>query len=113
MTGSAFSLSALFASEAFEVTAGEPVVGALHGPTRHYYCPHCMSWMFTRPEDAEAFVNVRATLFDDPAGLEPFMETMTSEKLAWVSTPARESFEGFPGPNDFGRLMQAYAAREA
>lgn len=111
MTASAFSLSALFATEAFELTAGEPVIGALHGATRHFYCPHCMSWMFTRPDGAEGFVAVRSTLFDDPAGLEPFMETMTSEKLPWAVTPAVEGFEGFPQPADYGRLMGAYAAR--
>ncbi|MFN3573770.1 MAG: GFA family protein [Phenylobacterium sp.] len=111
MTASAFSLSALFAAEDFEVTAGEPVIGGLHGATRHFFCPHCMSWMFTRPEGAEGFVNVRSTLFDDPSGLEPFMETMTAEKLPWASTPAVEGFAGFPQPADFGRLMAAYASR--
>lgn len=111
MTSSAFSLSVLAASSGFEVTEGEPVIGALHGDNRHLYCPYCMSWIFTRPHGAEAFVNVRATLFDDPGELaEPFMETMTSEKLSWVTTPAVESFEGFPGPQDFGRVMAAYAA---
>jgi len=111
MTASAFSLSALFAAEAFEMTAGEPVIGGLHGATRHFFCPHCKSWMFTRPEGADGFVNVRSTLFDDPSGLEPFMETMRAEKLPWASTPAVEGFEGFPQPADFGRLMGAYAAR--
>jgi hypothetical protein len=72
-----------------------------------------MSWMFTRPEGADGFVNVRSTLFDDPSGLEPFMETMTAEKLPWVSTPAVEGCAGFPQPADFGRLMGAYAARTA
>jgi len=112
MTGSAFSLSALTPSAGFTVTQGEPVIGGLHGPTRHYFCPHCMSWMFTRPEDGDAFVNVRATLLDEPGDLTaPFMETMTSEKLAWVSTPAAESFVGFPTLEDYGRLLKAYAAR--
>jgi hypothetical protein len=112
MTGGAFSLSVLTPSAGFTVTQGEPVIGGLHGATRHYYCPHCMSWMFTRPEDGDAFVNVRATLLDDPGELaEPFMETMTAEKLAWVMTPAAESFAGFPTMEDYGRLLQAYAAR--
>jgi hypothetical protein len=96
MTGSAFSLSALFAAGDFEVT---------DGATRHFFCPHCMSWMFTRPEGAD--------LFDDPSGLEPYMETMTAERLPWVSTPAVEGFEGFPQPAEYGRLMGAYAARAA
>jgi hypothetical protein len=65
MTGSAFSLSAAFPSNAFSVTKGEPVIGGLHGSPRHYFCPHCMSWLFTRPDGFD-FVNVRATMLDDP-----------------------------------------------
>ncbi|WP_296565752.1 GFA family protein [Phenylobacterium sp.] len=112
MTGSAFSLSALFAGNDFEVTAGEPVIGGLHGALRHYFCPHCMSWMFTRPDSADAFVNVRAPLFDDPEGLEPFMEAMTAARLSWVSPLAAEQFEGFPKPADYQRLMAAYSSRQ-
>lgn len=111
MTASAFSLSALVLADSFEVTAGEPVIGGLHGPTRHFFCPHCMSWLFTRPEDAPGFVNVRTPMFDDPSGLEPYMETMTAEKMPWATTPAVRSFEGFPAPGDFGPMMQAYAER--
>ena len=112
MTASAFAVSVLVGADGFAVTEGEPAIGGLHGANRHYFCPHCMSWMFTGPEGADAFVNVRATLLDEPGDLAtPFMETMTAEKLPWVTTPAVESFEGFPGPQDFGRLMAAYAAR--
>ena len=49
MSASAFSLSAVIPSVAFLVTQEEPVIGGLHGPTRHFSCPYCMSWMFTRP----------------------------------------------------------------
>ncbi len=111
MTGSAFSLSVGFAEDGFEVTRGEPVIGGLHGATRHYFCPRCMSWMFTRPQGVEGFVNVRTTLLDNSEGLEPFVETMTREKLAWALTPAAERFEGMPAMADFGRLLRAYAER--
>jgi hypothetical protein len=113
MTSSAFSLSALFAADAFEVTAGEPVIGGLHGEdVRHYFCPHCMSWMFTRPEAIPQFVNVRSTLFDGVEGLEPYAETYTSEKLPWVTTPAVVSFERFPEEEGaWMELMGGYAGR--
>ena len=111
MTASAFSLSALVPAAALEIVEGEPVIGGLHGATRHYFCPHCLSWIYTRPEGVDAFVNVRTPMLDDPSGLEPFMETMTAEKMPWATTPASESFPGFPAPEDFGRLMQAYASR--
>ena len=110
MTGSAFSLSAAYPSVAFEVTAGEPVVGGLRGEVKHYFCPHCMSWMFTRPPQADWIVNVRATLLDDATGFTPFMETFTSEKLAWATTPAEHSFAEFPELSDYQRLIEGYAA---
>jgi hypothetical protein len=65
MTASAFSLSTLYSSHGFKVTLGEPIIGGLHGATRHYFCAHCMSWLFTRPEGMDEFVNVRATMMED------------------------------------------------
>lgn len=111
MTASAFSLSVLVPSAGFTVTQGEPVIGGLHGSPKHFHCPHCMSWMFTRPDDAPHLVNVRATLLDDPSWFSPFMETCTKDKLAWVSLPAAYSFEVFPGMADYPPMLQAYAAR--
>lgn len=113
MTASAFSLSAAFASDAFAVTQGEPVIGGLHGASRHYFCPHCMSWMFTRPEGMDWMVNVRSPLFDHAAWSTPFIETFTSEKLPWATTPARHGYLTFPRPDEFGDLMKAFAAQHA
>lgn len=109
MTASAFSLSALYPAEAFEVTAGEVVIGGLRGPTRHYFCPNCMSWLFTRPEGMEQFVNVRSTMLDDPRSLAPFIESYISEKLDWAETSAVHSFERFPAREEFAPLLEAYA----
>lgn len=109
MSASAFSLSALFTADAFTVTQGSPVIGGLHGADRHYCCPHCMSWLFTRAHGIDGFVNVRATMLDSAADFAPFMETWTCEKLPWALTPAVESFAQLPAPEDFPRLMQAYA----
>src|SRR5262249_52736775 len=111
MTGSAFSLSAAIPSDAFSVTQGEPVIGGLHGPIRHYCCPYCMSWLFTRPEGFDWFVNVRATMFDDPDWSTPFIETCTDEKLPWVTTPAVRSFAVFPTIEEYGELTAQYAQR--
>ena len=111
MSASAFSLSAAIPSEGFEVTQGEPVIGGLHGPTRHYFCPHCMSWMFTRAEGMDWFVNLRPTMLDDARGFTPFIETMTSEKLPWATTPAVHSFEKFPAFEDYERLTAEFAAQ--
>ena len=72
-----------------------------------------MSWLFTRPHGIDEFVNVRATLLDNARDYVPFMETWTSEKLPWAATPALESFAQLPEPQDFPRLMQAYATFSA
>ena len=113
MTASAFSLSVAIPTQGFEVIAGEPVIGGLHGPdAHHYFCPHCMSWMFTRPEGMDWFVNVRSTLVDDARWTRPFVETFTSEKLEWVTTPATHSYPGFPPMADFETLIPEYASKQ-
>lgn len=108
MTGSAFSLSAAIRSQGFAITEGEPVIGGLHGTTRHFFCPRCMSWIFTRPEGFD-FVNLRATMLDDPRYFVPFIETYTSEKLPWATTPAPHSFERFPAVDEYQGLIDKYA----
>ena len=109
MTASAFSLSALFPAMRFEVTAGDPVIGGLHGPTRHFFCPHCMSWLFTRPEGMDEFVNVRATMLDDAPLYRPFVETYTREALPWARTSAVRSYEKLPPMKQYPALLAEYA----
>ncbi|HEX7886354.1 MAG TPA: GFA family protein [Phenylobacterium sp.] len=110
MTASAFSLSVAVPSEAFEVTAGEPVIGGLHGEdVHHYFCPHCMSWLYTKPQGLDGFVNVRSTMLDGVPASEPFIETYVSEKLSWVTTPAAHSYPAFPSLKSYGDLFQAFA----
>lgn len=111
MTASAFSLSIAIPEPGFAVTAGEPVVGGLHGPTRHHFCPRCLSWMFTRPEGDLGFVNLRTTMLDDPAPFAPFIETYVSEKLPWASTAAAHSYAQFPPYEAYEQLIAAYAAQ--
>ena len=113
MTSSAFSLSAAIPSAGFEVIAGEPVIGGLHGPTRHYFCPHCMSWIFTRAQGMDWFVNVRPTMIDDRSWSTPFLEVWTGEKLPWASTPAVHSFATEPTFDEYERLARAYAEHAA
>lgn len=113
MSSSAYSLSVAIPAEGFSVIAGEPVIGGLHGATRHYFCRHCMSWMFTRPEGMDWFVNLRPTMLDDPSWFEPFIETYTSEKLPWARTPAVHSYETVPDLEEFPALLKEFAERNA
>jgi hypothetical protein len=110
MSASAFSLTAMIPPQGFAVTRGSTRRGGLgEGQLDHQFCPRCMTWMFTRISGVDAFVNVRPSLFDDTSWFTPFIETMTRDKLAWATTPARHSFEEFPPMEDLPRLMAAFS----
>lgn len=113
MSSSAYSLSAAIPAESFEVTRGEPVIGGLHGLTKHYFCPHCMSWMFTRPEGMDWFVNLRPTMLDDVRWFTPFIETWTREKLPFAETGAVYSYETLPEMAAYEGLVKEYMAQQA
>lgn len=115
MTASAFSLSAAIPTDAFTVTAGTPAQGGKLSPElQHFHCPECKSWLFTRMTGMDMFVNVRATQLDAPGDwATPFVETYTSEKLDWTTTPARHSFPKFPPVEAWERLGRNYAAARA
>ena len=109
MSSSAYSLTIMAPGDGFEVTRGEPVVGGLHGEdVRHFFCGHCMTWMFTRPAGVD-FVNVRPTMLDDAGWFRPFMETYASTKLAFAATGAVRSFETFPTMEEIPTLLAEYA----
>ena len=111
MTGGAYSLSLAVRSETFEVTAGEPGVGGLGGDVRHFHCPRCLSWMFTRPPGLDWMVNLRSPMLDDgaAAAFPPFIETYTSEMLPWAATGAAHSYPKFPTYEEYGVLMREFA----
>lgn len=111
MTGGAFSTTYSVPTGAFQVTAGEPVLGGVHGPVaRHHHCDACKSWVFTRVEPDPGFVNVRATLLDDPSGFEPFLECYAEAKLPWVQVDAQRSYDEFPTYEEYPALIAEYQA---
>jgi len=115
MSASAYSLSAAIPARSFEITRGEPVRGGLRDPQlRHFFCPSCMSWMFTRAPDIVTrflpeFVNVRPTMLDDVSWFSPFMETWTRARLPWVTTPAVHSYPEFPPVEDYAMLLAEFS----
>jgi hypothetical protein len=112
MASSAYSLSAAIPSDGFEVTKGEPVIGGLHGASKHYFCGYCMTWMFTRPEGIDWFVNLRPTMLDDHAWFAPFIETWTAEKLPWAATSAVHSFATLPSFDEYEPLVAEYTSTQ-
>ncbi len=113
MTGSAYSLTLTLPAEGFKVTAGEPVVGGLHGElSRHMHCSYCLSWVFTHVGGG-ARINLRASMLDDPSWFRPFADVCVAEKLPFAETGASRRFERFPDPAEYPDLMAAYAAEGA
>jgi hypothetical protein len=109
MTGGAYSLALSFEETAFAVTRGEPVLGGLKGPVRHYHCSSCLSWVFTRADDPAWLVNLRPTMLDDAAWFAPFIEFYAAEKLPFAATGATHSYATFPDPTEWPQLMAEYA----
>ena len=109
MTASAYSLSAAYPESAFSLRAGEPVIGGLHGATRHYFCPNCLSWLYTRPEGMDGLVNVRATMLDNPDPAPPFVDFYRREGLPWAATGAVHSFEAAPEDAEFPAIIAEFA----
>jgi hypothetical protein len=108
MSASAFSLSVAVPSQGFEITGGTPVLGGMRNPQlQHFFCPSCMSWMFTRfmPE----FVNIRVTMLDDTSWFVPFVETWTRTRLSWVTTPAVHRYPEFPDMSEFAQLLGEFS----
>jgi hypothetical protein len=112
MTASAFSLSESYPAKAFRLVAGKPVIGGIHGATRHYHCDHCKSWLYTEPEGVEDFVNVRSTMFDEPHSEQPFVEFFLNEALPWVRTGAAHSYQKLPARDEWPALIGAFAKRD-
>jgi hypothetical protein len=113
MSSSAFSLTLTLPSDGFAVTAGDPVIGGLHGATGHFFCAYCMTWMFTRPEGFDAFVNLRPSMLDEHGWFAPFIEVWTQAKLPWANTSAIHSFATQPAFEQYAQLVEAFAREGA
>lgn len=114
MTASAFSTTLTLPPDALAVTAGQTVVGGMHGGLangEHHHCDWCKSWVFTRVPPEYGAVNVRATMLDDASWFVPFMETETAEMLPCAKTPAQRSYARFPEPSEFAAIIADFAAQ--
>jgi len=109
MAASAFSLTAMVPADGLEVTKGETAVGGMRAPElQHHFCPHCMTWIFTRPAGMP-FVNLRPTMLDDASWFRPFMETHASTKLPFAETGAVKSYATFPAMEEIEGILADYA----
>jgi len=114
LTGGAYSLTLMLPASGFEVLDGETSLGGLHREqSHHHFCTHCKNWLYTDGFAGGQFVNFRPTMLDDARWVTPYIESYVSEKLPGVVTGATHSFDQFPGPEDYPRLMEAFAREGA
>lgn len=109
MTASAYSTTVMAWSDSFAVIKGEPEIGGLHADRSRHHCGWCKSWLFTQIEPQMGFVNVRATMLDDPAWFVPFIENYLGEALPWARVPAMRSYARFPPKEDYRELLAKFA----
>jgi len=113
LTSGPYSLTTIVPASGFEVRGETPVIGALHGPHRHYYCERCKSWLYTIPHGFEEYVNFRPSMLDDATWVVPLVDVVTREKLPGVVSGAKYSFEYNPEPAEFPRYIEAFAREGA
>jgi hypothetical protein len=112
MSASAFSLTISIPAGGFEVIKGATVPGGLRGAQiRHQHCDSCKSWLFTRIEGMDFFVNLRVPVLDEHGWVRPFLDTYASEKLPWAETGAPHRFDSFPDPDSYPALMAEFARK--
>lgn len=109
MTASAFSLSVAVPDDGFEVTRGGTVPGGADHSFGHRFCPRCLSWVWTKHPTMEGFLNLRATMLDDPSWVRPYLESWTTESLSFVATGAVRSYPALPPEEEFPELLAGYA----
>ncbi|WP_422365086.1 GFA family protein [Pelagibius sp.] len=112
LCASAYSLTTMVPSDAFFCT-GELIKGGLGSSGRtHYFCRSCLNFVFSQIDGAGQRINLRTSVLNEAASLEPFVELMTDEKMPWASVPAVHSFTRYPESfEELQALMDAYAER--
>ncbi|MBD2843277.1 GFA family protein [Erythrobacter rubeus] len=110
MTAGAFSLNALYREENFRLIAGETVLGGLKGPTRHFFCPSCLSWLFTKPDGLDGMVNIRTPMLERAQDFPPFAEFYGDEGIPGAKTGAPRHFANAPSADEFFGLTKEYAS---
>lgn len=88
------------------------MLGGLKGPTRHYFCKACLSWLFTRPDGLEGMVNIRTPMLADAKAFPPFVEFYLDQGIPGASSGAPHRFRAAPEVDAFLTLSKDYEAWE-
>lgn len=84
LNGSAVSTLAGFATEAFRVTKGTPLIYESSPGTRRTFCGQCGTRLFWESEGHAHEVYVCIGAFDEPGTLPAECHVWTSDRLPWV-----------------------------
>ena len=110
LSASAYTLTSMVPAENFSHT-GDVIQGGRGSHDRvHFYCESCLSFVFSQISGADHRINLRTSVLDQSASLQPFVELMTNEKLPWVEVPAVHRFAEYPRSlEELQSLMEEYA----
>jgi hypothetical protein len=75
---------AMFASERYELTAGEPAVHASSPGVERAFCARCGTQLSYRADYMPGLVDVTVGSLDDPHALPPQFHIWDSERLRWL-----------------------------
>jgi len=87
-----------FATENFELLAGEPALYRSSPNARRYFCPVCGSGMYYVNETVmPGLVDIQIATLDDPEALRPQLHVQVAERLSWMRDIAGlPQCDGFP-----------------
>jgi hypothetical protein len=114
-TGSAFYLSVLFRSAAFEYTRGEPEIWRVELPDGRvkgaYHCPRCQTNL-GGPSRVENLASVDGGTFDDTSWIVPAGHIWTRSAQPWLRLPDDSvQFPEAPGDEGFLAIVRAWRGR--
>ncbi|MEP5154507.1 GFA family protein [Planktotalea sp.] len=110
----AFTLTAMFPKQNFSCSGAVEIGGLRSEGRAHFFCAACKVFVYSELSGAPDRVNVRTSILENGASLEPFVEVMTDEKLPWVYVPAVHSFSKFPKSVDvLHALMDEYSKHQS
>lgn len=109
LTSGPYSLTLMLPVAGLEVE-GETELGGLHREqSRHHFCTYCKNWLYTDGFASGQFVNFRPTMLEDASWVVPFIESYVGEKLPGVVSGAKHAYPQFPPPEDYPKLIEAFA----
>ncbi len=99
-SGAAFGLTTFVLREDFAITQGRTVDRKASPRSTMYYCPGCMTYLYSSSTAFPRTLTVRGGAFDDASVVQPGAHIWVKRKHEWVALPDVPQFdEGYPVPD--------------